>query len=199
MAKILLVEDDNNLREIYGARLEAEGYEIVSAGDGEEALAVTIREKPDLIIADIMMPKISGYDMLDIIRATPEIKDVKVIVMTALSQEEDRQRSEQLGAYKHVVKSQATLDDIVAMVREILGPVTPAAAPTNSQPPAATDDDTPVEDTTPPEPSAQDTATLNQEVAQFVANSPLMNGSVPESVSELKPDTNAPKPPTQTT
>lgn len=175
MAKILLVEDDNNLREIYGARLEAEGYQIVSAGDGEEALAVTIRERPDLIIADIMMPKISGYDMLDIIRATPEIKDIKVIVMTALSQDEDRKRSEQLGAYRHVVKSQATLDDIVAMVREILGPGTDTGSKAAPQPAVQDDDDS----TSILEPSPQDAVALNQEVAQFVANSPLMNGVMP--------------------
>jgi DNA-binding response OmpR family regulator len=63
MGKILLVEDDNNLREIYGARLSAEGHEIVSARDGEEALAVAVKEKPDLIIADIMMPRISGFEI----------------------------------------------------------------------------------------------------------------------------------------
>ena len=92
MAKILLVEDDNNLREIYEARLMAEGYDIVSARDGEEALTVAIKEKPDLVISDVMMPKISGFDMLDILRTTPETKDVKVIMMTALSQDEDRKR-----------------------------------------------------------------------------------------------------------
>ena len=70
MAKILLVEDDNNLREIYEARLQAEGYNIVSAHDGEEALVVAKAEKPDLIISDVMMPKISGFEMLDILRNT---------------------------------------------------------------------------------------------------------------------------------
>ena len=89
----MLVEDDNNLREIYEARLLAEGYEIVSASDGEEALAVAVKEKPDLIISDIMMPKISGFDMLDILRSTPETKNAKVIMMTALSQAEDKARS----------------------------------------------------------------------------------------------------------
>ena len=59
MAKVLLVEDDNNLREIYEARLQAEGYDIVSATDGEQALAVAKNERPDLIISDVMMPKIS--------------------------------------------------------------------------------------------------------------------------------------------
>ena len=77
MAKILFVEDDKSLREIYGVRLQAEGYEIVSAGDGEEALAMAIKEKPDLIVSDVMMPKISGFDMLDILRSTTETKNVR--------------------------------------------------------------------------------------------------------------------------
>lgn len=121
MAKIMLVEDDNNLREIYGARLMAEGYQIVSASDGEEALALAVKEKPDLIVSDVMMPKISGFDMLDILRTTPETKNTKVIIMTALSQPEDRQRGESLGADKYLVKSQVTLEDVVAAVHEILG------------------------------------------------------------------------------
>ncbi len=121
MAKLLLVEDDNNLREIYGARLMAEGFEIVSAADGEEALALAVKEKPDLIISEVMMPKISGFDMLDILRTTPETKDTKVIMMTALSQPEDRARGESLGADRYLVKSQVTLEDVVATVHEVLG------------------------------------------------------------------------------
>ena len=74
MTKILLVEDDKSLREIYNVRLGAEGYDIVSAGDGEEALALAIKERPDLIVSDVMMPKISGFDMLDILRSTTETK-----------------------------------------------------------------------------------------------------------------------------
>ncbi|MBP6962001.1 response regulator, partial [Candidatus Saccharibacteria bacterium] len=112
MAKILLVEDDNNLREIYEARLMAEGYDIVSARDGEEALSVAIKEKPDLVISDVMMPKISGFDMLDILRTTEETKNVKVIMMTALSQAEDKARAEKLGADRYLVKSQVTLEDV---------------------------------------------------------------------------------------
>ena len=80
MAKILLVEDDKSLREIYGVRLLAEGYDIVSAGDGEEALAMAIKERPSLIVSDVMMPKISGFDMLDILRSTTETRDIKVIM-----------------------------------------------------------------------------------------------------------------------
>ena len=120
MAKILLVEDDQSLREIYGIRLTAEGYEIVPAGDGEEALAVAVRERPDLIISDVMMPKISGFDVLDILRSTPETKDIKVIMMTALSSDDQRERGESLGADRFLVKSQVGIEDVVNAVHEVL-------------------------------------------------------------------------------
>ena len=120
MAKILLVEDDQSLREIYGIRLTAEGYEIVPAGDGEQALALAVKEKPDLIISDVMMPKISGFDMLDILRSTPETKDIKVIMMTALSSEDQRERGEALGADRFLVKSQVGIEDVVNAVHEVL-------------------------------------------------------------------------------
>jgi len=125
MFKILLVEDDNNLREIYEARLQAEGYVIASAKDGEEALVVAKNEKPDLVIADVMMPKISGFEMLDILRNTDGFKDTKVIMLTALGQTEDKNRAESLGADRYLVKSQVTLEDIVKTAHELLGDVEP--------------------------------------------------------------------------
>lgn len=129
MTKILLVEDDKSLREIYGVRLLAEGYDIVSAGDGEEALAMAIKEKPTLIISDVMMPKISGFDMLDILRSTTETRDIKVIMMTALSSEDQKNRGEQLGADRYLVKSQVGIEDVVRTVHEVLAD-TPGGAPT---------------------------------------------------------------------
>lgn len=135
MTKILLVEDDKSLREIYGVRLLAEGYDIVSAGDGEEALAMAIKERPALIVSDVMMPKISGFDMLDILRSTTETRDVKVIMMTALSSEDQRQRGEALGADRYLVKSQVGIEDVVRTVHEVLGDA-PAAAPVESAPAA---------------------------------------------------------------
>lgn len=116
----MLVEDDNSLRQIYADRLAAEGYDIVTASDGEEALAMAIKERPDLIIADIMMPKVSGFDMLDILRSTTETKDTKIIMMTALSQAEDKVRAEKLGADKYLVKSQVTLEDVAREAAEML-------------------------------------------------------------------------------
>ncbi len=123
MTKILLVEDDKSLREIYGVRLLAEGYDIVSAGDGEEALAMAIKERPALIVSDVMMPKISGFDMLDILRSTTETKDIKVIMMTALSSEDQRERGEKLGADRYLVKSQVGIEDVVRTVHEVLGDI----------------------------------------------------------------------------
>lgn len=143
----MLVEDDNNLREIYEARLAAEGYQIVSAQDGEEALALAVKERPDLIIADIMMPKVSGFDMLDILRSTPETKHAKIIMMTALSQAEDKMRAEKLGADRYLVKSQVTLEDVVKVAGDMLSqaaaepkaetsstPTTPPSAPVADAP-----------------------------------------------------------------
>lgn len=135
MSKVMLVEDDNNLREIYEARLQAEGYTIVSAKDGEEALVVAKAEKPDLIISDVMMPKISGFEMLDILRNTDGLKDVKVIMLTALGQADDQQRADKLGADRYLVKSQVTLEDIVNTAQQLLGgAATPEAAPTTEAP-----------------------------------------------------------------
>lgn len=155
MAKIMLVEDDNNLREIYEARLLAEGYEIVSAEDGEQALAMAVKEKPDLIISDVMMPKISGFDMLDILRSTPETEHTKVIMMTALSQAEDKARADKLGADRYLVKSQVTLEDVAKVAREILQDedTIPAISNAAAEPaaPATTPAPTPVA----PDPSTQ--------------------------------------------
>jgi len=120
MAKVLLVEDDIALREIYSARFSAENFEVVTADDGEEALAKAIKETPDIIILDIMMPKISGFDVLDILRATPETKNTKVIVMSALSQESDIVKGKELGADAYLVKSQSTLSDVIQKTNEIL-------------------------------------------------------------------------------
>lgn len=160
MTKILLVEDDKSLREIYGVRLLAEGYDIVSAGDGEEALAMAIKERPQLIVSDVMMPKISGFDMLDILRSTTETKDIKVIMMTALSSDDQRARGEALGADRYLVKSQVGIEDVVRTVHEVLGDA-PTSASTAAQTfggpaPAATT--RPAPGVVPPRPDAQQPA-----------------------------------------
>lgn len=178
MTKILLVEDDKSLREIYGVRLLAEGYDIVSAGDGEEALAMAIKEKPNLIVSDVMMPKISGFDMLDILRSTTETRDIKVIMMTALSSDDQRARGEQLGADRYLVKSQVGIEDVVRTVHEVLGDAgaTPATAGTMTASAAPSSDDSL------PQPTAPFTsdrpATLGEEA--------LVTEESPEASEELK-------------
>jgi DNA-binding response OmpR family regulator len=118
--KILLVEDDVVLRDVYFSRFENESFNVVVASDGEEALAKAVREMPDLIILDVMMPKISGFDVLDILRSTPETKNTKVVMMTALSQDSDKARGEKLNVNKYLIKSQVTLEDVVKTVKEVL-------------------------------------------------------------------------------
>ncbi|MBW6431882.1 response regulator [Patescibacteria group bacterium] len=120
MTKIMIVEDDPTLRDIYTTRFRAEGYEVVTASDGEAALSIGVQEKPDLILLDIMMPKISGFDVLDILRDTEETKNTKIIVMSALSQTADIEKGKNLGANAYLVKSQVTLSEVVEKVKAIL-------------------------------------------------------------------------------
>lgn len=159
MSKVMVVEDDASLREIYSIRITAEGYEVVSAGDGEEALAVAVREKPDLILSDVMMPKISGFDMLDILRSTPETANIKVVMMTALSSDDQRHRGEQLGADRYLVKSQVGIEDVVNTIHEVLGDRAPAPepqpAPEPTPTPAPQPTPQPAPQTLPPQPQVQ--------------------------------------------
>ncbi len=183
MAKIMIVEDDRNLQSIYGDRLKAEGHTIITASDGEEALAVAVKEKPDLIISDIMMPKISGFDMLDILRTTPETQNVKIIMMTALSQAEDRERANKLGADKYLVKSQVTLDDVARTVNEIVGGAARSPKPPNDPVVAAE----PIEAPAPVEPPIVEAQTIDEEQAKI-------SSQIDDFLSKTSPDSPAPAP-----
>lgn len=119
--KILLVEDDTNLAGVYKSRLELEGFEVTHVMNGEDALSSTQNTKPDLILLDAMMPKISGFDVLDILRNTPDTANVRVIMLTALSQEKDKQRAESLGVDEYLVKSQVVINDVIDRVKHHLG------------------------------------------------------------------------------
>ena len=119
--KILLVEDDTALAAVYRARLDLEGFDIQEANDGEKALSAALDYKPDLILLDVMMPKISGFDVLDILRNTPETSNIRVIMLTALSQDKNKQRAEELGVDEYLVKSQVVISDVVERVKHHLG------------------------------------------------------------------------------
>jgi DNA-binding response OmpR family regulator len=119
--KILLVEDDTALAGVYRSRLELEGFEVNEVNNGEGALAAAIDFKPDLILLDAMMPKISGFDVLDILRNTPETANIRIIMLTALSQPKDKERAESLGVDDYLVKSQVVIGDVVERVKHHLG------------------------------------------------------------------------------
>ncbi|MEK9196003.1 MAG: response regulator [Patescibacteria group bacterium] len=121
--KILLVEDDDNLANVYMVRLEAEGFKVARVANGEDALAKAIEYKPDLILLDIMMPKVSGFDVLDILRNTPETSDAKIIMLTALGQDTDKAKAMQMGANDYLIKSQVVVADVVDTIKQHLGVV----------------------------------------------------------------------------
>ncbi len=119
--RILLVEDDVALSNVYKSRLELEGFEVREVNNGEDALSAAIEFHPDLVLLDAMMPKISGFDVLDILRNTPETTNMRVIMLTALSQPKDKQRAEDLGVDDYLVKSQVVIGDVVDRIKFHLG------------------------------------------------------------------------------
>ena len=119
--KILLVEDDAALSGVYKTRLQMEGFEICEVNNGEKALSAALDFKPDLVLLDAMMPKISGFDVLDILRNTPATANIRIIMLTALSQPKDKERAEALGVDDYLVKSQVVISDVVDRVKFHLG------------------------------------------------------------------------------
>ena len=119
--KILLVEDDDALANTYLVRLQAEGFEVRRVANGEEALAAAKEYRPNLVVLDAMMPKVSGFDVLDILRNTPDTANLKVVMLTALSQESDKQRAQGLGVDDYMVKSQVVMSDVIDRIKYHLG------------------------------------------------------------------------------
>ena len=118
--KILLVEDDETLAEVYKQRLELEGFDVNLVNNGEDALATALKFRPDLVLLDVMMPKLNGFDVLDIMRQTPETRNVHIIMLTALSQPKDEQRAKDLGADDFLIKSQVVIGDVVERIKHQL-------------------------------------------------------------------------------
>lgn len=118
--RILFVEDDDALANVYLVRLQGEGFEVQRVANGEDALASAVSFKPDLVLLDVMMPQISGFDVLDILRNTPETANLKVIMLTALSQESDKKRAQDLGVDEYLVKSQVVITDVIDRIKHHL-------------------------------------------------------------------------------
>jgi len=119
--RILLVEDDDAIASVYLTRLQVEGFDVRRVTNGEDALAAALNYKPDLVVLDIMMPKVSGFDVLDILRNTPQTANLKVIMLTALDQDSDRERAESLGVDDFMVKSKVVIADVIARIKYHLG------------------------------------------------------------------------------
>lgn len=117
---ILLVDDDLTLREMYSERLKAEGFVVEMAKDGEEALAKAGEDHPNLILLDIMMPKINGLDALKRLKENPETKEIPVIVLTALIQDREKMESITRGADDYIVKSEMMPGEVIQKVRALL-------------------------------------------------------------------------------
>lgn len=117
---ILLVDDDLTLREMYGERLKTEGFEIVQATNGAEAIQKAKEIKPAVVLLDIMMPKVNGFDVLKMMRADPDLKNVPVIVLTALIQDVDRIQGKKLGATDYIVKSETMPGEVIAKIKGAL-------------------------------------------------------------------------------
>lgn len=123
--KLLLVEDDNALATVYKTRMEAEGLEVQRCDNGEAALSSAIEFKPDIIILDIMMPRISGFDVLDILRNTPETANTKIVILSALNSPADIQRAKDLGVDDYLIKSQTVITDVMKRIHQHLSTIMP--------------------------------------------------------------------------
>ena len=118
--KILLVEDDNALADVYLNRLTSEGFDVRRVDNGENALAAAVEFHPDLIVLDVMMPKISGFDVLDILKNTPTTAQIKVMMLTALGQDSDQKKANDLGADDYLVKSQIATNEVIKRIERLV-------------------------------------------------------------------------------
>ncbi|MEK7570033.1 MAG: response regulator [Patescibacteria group bacterium] len=117
---ILLVEDDTFLAGMYVTKLELEGFHVVLASDGEQAVTLALREVPDLMLLDIVLPKKSGFDVLKEVKANALTKNVPVILLTNLGQKEDVQKGLDLGALDYLIKAHFMPSEVVAKVRRLM-------------------------------------------------------------------------------
>lgn len=118
--KILIVEDDRFLRELMARKLREGGFEVIEAGDGEEGLKKIKETKPDLVLLDLILPSIDGFEVLSRKKEDPEIEKIPVIVLSNLGQREDIEKGLALGAIDYMVKAHFTPSEIIEKVKNIL-------------------------------------------------------------------------------
>lgn len=118
---ILLVEDDPLLIKMYKAKFESDGLNLLTAEDGEEGLQTATTQKPNFIILDVMMPKMSGIDLLAKLKENASTKDIGVIVLSNLSQEKESKRALELGAKEYILKASLTPSQLIQKVKQYMG------------------------------------------------------------------------------
>jgi len=156
--RVLIIDDDQTLCDMYAERLRAEGYEVVVAGNGEEGAAKAVEYLPNVILLDIMMPKVNGFNTLEILKSTEETKNIPVLLLTALIQEENKRRGLQAGAEDYIIKSETMPGDVITKIKAAVekGKRAQAAAqPTGQTPtqPSSTPPVVPPSSSTPSTPS----------------------------------------------
>ena len=117
--RILLAEDDRFLRKAAEAVLRRHGLTVIAAADGEQALDLARRELPDLVLLDLIMPKLQGFEVLRRLKQDPATAPIPVMVLSNLSQERDIQQAMEAGALAYFVKSNLSLEDLVKRVEEV--------------------------------------------------------------------------------
>ncbi len=120
MPKILIVEDDSFLADIYITKFRAAGFDVEVANDGKEGITKVQEQKPDVILLDIVMPNMDGFEMLRTIRADSEYANMKIILLTNLGQKEEVDKGLTAGADAYIIKAHYTPTEVVAKVQEIL-------------------------------------------------------------------------------
>ena len=116
--KVLIAEDDEFLLKVYRMTLEQEEFDVVIAEDGEEALEQAKKEKPDLILLDILMPKKDGFDVLKELKENKDLKDIPVIILSNLGQEADIEKGKALGAVDYIIKGDVDIENVIQKVKK---------------------------------------------------------------------------------
>ncbi len=132
MAKILIVEDDPLMSRMYQKIFTFEKYEVEMAADGQEGFEKAKTVKPDLIMLDVMMPKMNGLETLDKLKIDPDTKAIPVVMLTNLAGQKDAETALSKGAVKYIIKSEHEPKEVADQVREILSGYTRDEVPTAS-------------------------------------------------------------------
>ncbi|PIW35196.1 MAG: response regulator [Candidatus Nealsonbacteria bacterium CG15_BIG_FIL_POST_REV_8_21_14_020_37_12] len=121
MKKVLFIEDESALQKTFGDILKQEGYEMISALDGETGTRLAKAQKPDLILLDLILPRVNGFEVLKKLKGDKETKDIPVIVLTNLEGIGDVEKAIELGATTYLVKAQYSLEEVVQKIKQALG------------------------------------------------------------------------------